>query len=352
MNDLTSSIFGNCHFVSILFSEQGCYFRDYIIMLRFGPGVSRHLRYGQICGNNILTTHNISGTHHGARDLSSDGANHDSIVCHERNNHINPSTIQSTDDTSSYHSCTTDGNQELSRSTHPPVECIPKIEATHSTDLHDRCVQRLGAVHNSGNILDRTCGISSHERSFLHARCAVRTRNTIESTLERNFSTLTTKKLTSQSNLHSSFQRTRACLHDDSKNVPILNHKNDTNGLQNKCNVTDGKGVDGMETENAQNQKAMSDASNTCLTPGSLLAATATGEYNELGNHDNKNSQQPLVPPDPESCCGSGCVNCVYIKYVQELLARDPNDRGAVQDVLDEIEDYNVKMFIKLELGL
>ncbi|XP_072022236.1 uncharacterized protein [Amphiura filiformis] len=79
----------------------------------------------------------------------------------------------------------------------------------------------------------------------------------------------------------------------------------------------------------------------------SALANNSHGD--ETSSHGNKDE---LVPPDPESCCGSGCVNCVYIKYVQDVLDRDPNDRQKVKEVLDEIEDFNVRMFIKLELGL
>ncbi|XP_071797184.1 uncharacterized protein [Asterias amurensis] len=57
-------------------------------------------------------------------------------------------------------------------------------------------------------------------------------------------------------------------------------------------------------------------------------------------------------PPDPETCCESGCVNCVWIRYVQELMEHSPNDKEQVKKVLDQIEDYNVKMFVKMELDL
>ncbi len=90
---------------------------------------------------------------------------------------------------------------------------------------------------------------------------------------------------------------------------------------------------------------------NTTGLPQTDQSSADSNHGNVTGSHGNIKREE-LEPPDPETCCGSGCVNCVYIKYVQEILDRDPNDRAKVKEVLDQIEDFNVKMFIKLELGL
>ncbi|XP_033630758.1 uncharacterized protein LOC117292721 [Asterias rubens] len=67
---------------------------------------------------------------------------------------------------------------------------------------------------------------------------------------------------------------------------------------------------------------------------------------------EQKDPKTMPQPPDPETCCESGCVNCVWIRYVQELMEHSPNDKEQVKKVLDQIEDYNVKMFVKMELDL
>lgn len=58
-------------------------------------------------------------------------------------------------------------------------------------------------------------------------------------------------------------------------------------------------------------------------------------------------------PPEPPvDCCMSGCVNCVWIKYAEELKQyySDGSDRALKE--IDKIENQSLKAFIKLELGL
>lgn len=64
--------------------------------------------------------------------------------------------------------------------------------------------------------------------------------------------------------------------------------------------------------------------------------------------------REPPVPPDPETCCESGCVNCVWIKYAEEVKEHypGPEHKEKLKEILGFIEDYNVKMFVKMELGI
>ena len=56
------------------------------------------------------------------------------------------------------------------------------------------------------------------------------------------------------------------------------------------------------------------------------------------------------LPPPPTDCCMSGCANCVWIAYGEEL-ARIYKDGGtAAVKVLDTIEDPSLKVFVSLEL--
>jgi len=57
------------------------------------------------------------------------------------------------------------------------------------------------------------------------------------------------------------------------------------------------------------------------------------------------------IPPEPTTCCMSGCANCVWLDYAQTLakLLGD-NDEEAREIVLSKITDPNLKMFLSLEL--
>eukprot|EP00057_Strongylocentrotus_purpuratus_P027333 XP_011681807.1 PREDICTED: oxidoreductase-like domain-containing protein 1 [Strongylocentrotus purpuratus] len=75
-----------------------------------------------------------------------------------------------------------------------------------------------------------------------------------------------------------------------------------------------------------------------------------------LASDDAKSKRkEPPVAPDPETCCESGCVNCVWIKYAEEVKDYYPDDQDhqeRLKEILDLIEDYNVKMFVRMELGM
>uniref|UniRef100_A0A6P4FCY8 Oxidoreductase-like domain-containing protein 1 n=1 Tax=Drosophila rhopaloa TaxID=1041015 RepID=A0A6P4FCY8_DRORH len=57
------------------------------------------------------------------------------------------------------------------------------------------------------------------------------------------------------------------------------------------------------------------------------------------------------LPPEPTTCCMSGCANCVWLDYAQTLAKiLGDNDEEAREIVLSKITDPNLKMFLSLEL--
>ena len=74
-------------------------------------------------------------------------------------------------------------------------------------------------------------------------------------------------------------------------------------------------------------------------------------------NYDNICSRDLVPgkgrPPEPPmDCCMSGCANCVWIQYAEELKGyySDGTDRALKE--IDTIENESLKAFLKLELGL
>ena len=69
----------------------------------------------------------------------------------------------------------------------------------------------------------------------------------------------------------------------------------------------------------------------------------------------NTNDQQGLEPP-ANLCCMSGCTNCVWMKYADNLMQHYAEKRSTIemQKLLSEIEenidDPMIKAFIKLEI--
>lgn len=57
------------------------------------------------------------------------------------------------------------------------------------------------------------------------------------------------------------------------------------------------------------------------------------------------------VPEPPTNCCMSGCANCVWITYAQELAQLYKDSGKAAESVMNAVEDPSLKVFLNLELN-
>ena len=56
------------------------------------------------------------------------------------------------------------------------------------------------------------------------------------------------------------------------------------------------------------------------------------------------------LPPPPTDCCMSGCANCVWVLYAEELTEIYRDGGRAAEKVLEAIQDPSLRIFLSLEL--
>lgn len=64
------------------------------------------------------------------------------------------------------------------------------------------------------------------------------------------------------------------------------------------------------------------------------------------------NESEIKIPEAPTNCCMSGCANCVWIEYAEELtkLFKDSGEKSR-KIIFNQIQDSNMKAFLALELS-
>uniref|UniRef100_A0A182N924 Oxidoreductase-like domain-containing protein n=1 Tax=Anopheles dirus TaxID=7168 RepID=A0A182N924_9DIPT len=86
---------------------------------------------------------------------------------------------------------------------------------------------------------------------------------------------------------------------------------------------------------------------NVRVRNGYRSCSSTTNGPDRTGNDDSV----PELPPEPTTCCMSGCQNCVWIQYAADLTKiLDDGGEKAREIVLERISDPSLKMFLKIEL--
>lgn len=100
---------------------------------------------------------------------------------------------------------------------------------------------------------------------------------------------------------------------------------------------------------------------------GKRFASNASGnDSNESSNDNRRGNSSPErdtkrlksdsensgeLPEEPTDCCMSGCANCVWIQYAEELKSKFCSSDKELRDIImSKISDPNMKMFLSLEL--
>ncbi|KAH6943220.1 hypothetical protein HPB50_017946 [Hyalomma asiaticum] len=77
--------------------------------------------------------------------------------------------------------------------------------------------------------------------------------------------------------------------------------------------------------------------------------ANECGSHSETPKNDSAPKEPPVAPGETE-CCGSGCSNCVWLEYAEDLVEYYKDGGAQAAEAVARIPDPNVRQFVKTEL--
>lgn len=63
----------------------------------------------------------------------------------------------------------------------------------------------------------------------------------------------------------------------------------------------------------------------------------------------NQDDSAPSMP-DPNSCCGEGCQNCVWLEYLYKVKFYYKHDNEHIKTALSQIPCADTRAFVEFEL--
>ena len=80
-----------------------------------------------------------------------------------------------------------------------------------------------------------------------------------------------------------------------------------------------------------------------------MMAETDNGAV-----HSEMMAGKGKPPPPPTDCCNAGCVDCVWLQHIHKLHHYYGKEKGNVKALaaIDNMDDPQLKLFLKIELGL
>ncbi|KAJ9586550.1 hypothetical protein L9F63_028406, partial [Diploptera punctata] len=82
-----------------------------------------------------------------------------------------------------------------------------------------------------------------------------------------------------------------------------------------------------------------------------LLMMLRTHFKHYIVKTDNNENDKHSLPEEPTTCCMSGCANCVWIEYAEQVtkLFEDGGEK-AKELILEKVKDPNTRAFLMMEL--
>ena len=111
--------------------------------------------------------------------------------------------------------------------------------------------------------------------------------------------------------------------------------------------------VSDSKAEPDMNESESSDIESDLEDPNLRAALDAVTPNTEPPHFVNIVPGKGPPPEPPLDCCMSGCANCVWIQYCEDLkhYFADGAGNDIAREAIDNIENEGLKMFLKVELG-
>lgn len=90
-----------------------------------------------------------------------------------------------------------------------------------------------------------------------------------------------------------------------------------------------------------------------CIRDTSVCRRYIASDDGKKGDVTSSEDNNGALPEEPSNCCMSGCENCVWIQYAEELLKRfSDGDEKARTTILSKVTDPTMKSFLLTELKM